>query len=110
MPSPRNTGPLCSLADAGEARAYFGSTTLDRVIDKVLMLFLLLSEAFYPGLGADGILTSLQHFYDEYRLRHKMMRRVWKKAMFDGYERKRLRKEASSFRKLRSKCTKLTEK
>ena len=89
------------------ARAHSRNETWDRVVDNGLMLFRCLSEALFPGLAADGTLTVLHHFYDEYYCRHKMIVRVLKHAMFAGYERERLCKDVTSFLRLRSKRTKL---
>jgi hypothetical protein len=69
------------IAEDAEARACPGNNAPDHVIDKVLMLFLNLSDGLYPGLAAKGILISLQHFYDEYRLLRKVILQVLKKRI-----------------------------
>ena len=56
----------------------------------------------YPGLPAAEILDAVHRFYDEYYFRPKAVYRILRKAAFDGYERKRLYKEARTFLKLRS--------
>jgi hypothetical protein len=90
-------------------RAYSGNDTWGRVVENGLMLLWCLYEALYPGLTADGVLTALQHFYDERYFRPANIFRVLKKARFDGYERQRSRKDAKPFLKLRSKGTELVE-
>ena len=81
-----------NIAEGGEARACPGHNAPDHVIDKALMLFLTLSDRLYPGLGAKGILISLQHFYGEYRSLPKVILQVLKKRTFDHCERKRSHK------------------
>jgi len=56
----------------------------------------------YPGLPAAEVLESVHRFYDEYYFRPKAVYRILRKAAFDGYERKRLYKEARTFLKLRA--------
>jgi hypothetical protein len=73
------------IAEAGEERSRSGNTTLDRIIDKALLLFLNLSEGLYPGLAANGILISLRHFYHEYWLRFKAILRVLDMGAFVLY-------------------------
>jgi hypothetical protein len=88
------------------ARAHSRNETWDRVVDNGLMLFRCLSEALFPGLAADGTLTVLHHFYDEYCYRRKMIVQVLKHTMFAGYEREGLCKDVTSFLRLRFKRTK----
>lgn len=88
------------------ARAYSGVGTWGRVVKNGLMLLWCLSEALYPGLASDGALTTLQHFYDEHFFRPKMVFRTLKKAMLDGYERKRSSKDTTPFLNLHSTRTK----
>jgi hopanoid biosynthesis associated radical SAM protein HpnJ len=68
-----------------------------------------LAHIQYPGLPADEILSAVHRFYDEYYFRPKAVFRILKKAAFDGYERKRLYKEARTFLKLRSARNKLVK-
>lgn len=68
-----------------------------------------LAHIQYPGLPADDILSAVHRFYDEYYFRPKAVFRILKKAAFDGYERKRLYKEARTFLKLRSARNKLVK-
>jgi len=68
-----------------------------------------LAHIQYPGLPADDILSAVHRFYDEYYFRPKAVFRILRKAAFDGYERKRLYKEARTFLKLRSARNKLVK-
>ncbi|HLZ43679.1 MAG TPA: hopanoid biosynthesis associated radical SAM protein HpnJ [Candidatus Sulfotelmatobacter sp.] len=68
-----------------------------------------LAHIQYPGLPADDILAAVHRFYDEYYFRPKAVFRILRKAAFDGYERKRLYKEAKTFLKLRSARNKLVK-
>jgi hypothetical protein len=94
------SGSECRGAETGQtsmARAYSRNETWDHVVDNGLVVFRCLSEALYPGLAADGMLTVLHHFCDEYYYWHKMIVQVLKQAMFAGYERKRLCKDVTPF-------------
>lgn len=93
------------IAEAEGERSRPGNTTLHRVIDKALLLFVNLSEGLYPGLAANGILISLGHFYNERRLRFKAVLRVLDMGAFVLYGLKCFQ----YFLKLCSKRTNLAE-
>ena len=69
-----------------------------------------LAHIQYPGLPADDILSAVHRFYDEYYFRPKAVFRILKKAAFDGYERKRLYREAKTFMKLRAARNRMVKK
>jgi hopanoid biosynthesis associated radical SAM protein HpnJ len=57
----------------------------------------------YPGLSREEIVQSVEHFYDRYYFRPKVVFRIVRKAIFNGRERRRLYKEAREFLALRAK-------
>lgn len=57
----------------------------------------------YPGLSREEIVQAVEHFYDRYYFRPRIIFRIVRKAVFNGHERKRLYKEAKEFLALRSK-------
>lgn len=57
----------------------------------------------YPGLTRGELMRNVEHFYDTYYFRPKVVARIVGKAIFDKEERNRLFTEARQFLKLRSK-------
>jgi hopanoid biosynthesis associated radical SAM protein HpnJ len=57
----------------------------------------------YPGLSREEIVQSVEHFYDRYYFRPRVVFRIVRKAIFNGRERRRLYKEAREFLALRAK-------
>jgi radical SAM superfamily enzyme YgiQ (UPF0313 family) len=57
----------------------------------------------YPGLSREEIVQAVDHFYDRYYFRPRIIFRIVRKAVFNGHERRRLYKEAKEFLALRSK-------
>ena len=57
----------------------------------------------YPGLTRGEMMEAVEHFYDKYYFRPRVVARIVKKAVFNSKERKRLYKEAREYLALRSK-------
>src|ERR1044072_2297747 len=57
----------------------------------------------YPGLSREEIVQSVEHFYDRYYFRPRIIFRIVRKAVFNSHERRRLYKEAKEFLQLRAK-------
>jgi hopanoid biosynthesis associated radical SAM protein HpnJ len=57
----------------------------------------------YPGLSREEIVQAVEHFYDRYYFRPRIVFRIVRGAVFNSRERKRLYKEAREFLQLRSK-------
>jgi hopanoid biosynthesis associated radical SAM protein HpnJ len=57
----------------------------------------------YPGLSREEIVQSVEHFYDRYYFRPRIVFRIVRGALFNSRERRRLYKEAKEFLQLRSK-------
>lgn len=57
----------------------------------------------YPGLSRAEMMEAVEHFYDKYYFRPRIIARILKNAVFDAQERRRLYKEAREYLSLRSK-------
>jgi len=57
----------------------------------------------YPGLSREEIVQAVEHFYDRYYFRPRIIFRIVRRAVFNGHERRRLYKEAKEFLQLRAK-------
>jgi len=57
----------------------------------------------YPGLSRQAIVQAVEHFYDRYYFRPKVVFRIVRRAAFDQNERRRLYKEAKEFLQLRAR-------
>jgi radical SAM superfamily enzyme YgiQ (UPF0313 family) len=57
----------------------------------------------YPGLSRREIVQAVEHFYDRYYFRPKVVFRIVRRAVFDQNERRRLYKEAKEFLQLRAR-------
>ncbi len=57
----------------------------------------------YPGLSRAEMMAAVEHFYDSYYFRPRIVARIVKNAIVDGQERKRLFKEAKEYLSLRAK-------
>jgi len=57
----------------------------------------------YPGLTRREIVEAVEHFYDRYYFRPKVVFRIVRRAIFDNNERRRLYKEAKEFFQLRAR-------
>jgi hopanoid biosynthesis associated radical SAM protein HpnJ len=57
----------------------------------------------YPGLSREEIIQAVEHFYDRYYFRPRIIFRIVRKAVFNSHERRRLYKEAKEFLQLRAK-------
>ncbi len=57
----------------------------------------------YPGLTREEIVQAVEHFYDRYYFRPRIIFRIVRRAAFNGHERRRLYKEAKEFLQLRAK-------
>jgi hopanoid biosynthesis associated radical SAM protein HpnJ len=57
----------------------------------------------YPGLSRGEMMQAVEHFYDQYYFRPRIVARIVKKAIFDSKERSRLYKEAQEYLSLRAK-------
>jgi hopanoid biosynthesis associated radical SAM protein HpnJ len=57
----------------------------------------------YPGLSREEIVQAVEHFYDRYYFRPRIIFRIVRGAVFNSHERRRLYKEAKEFLQLRSK-------
>jgi len=57
----------------------------------------------YPGLTREEIVQAVEHFYDRYYFRPRIVFRIVRGALFSSRERRRLYKEAKEFLQLRSK-------
>lgn len=57
----------------------------------------------YPGLTRREIVEAVEHFYDRYYFRPKVVFRIVRRAVFDNNERRRLYKEAKEFLQLRAR-------
>jgi hopanoid biosynthesis associated radical SAM protein HpnJ len=57
----------------------------------------------YPGLSRAEMMQAVEHFYDKYYFRPRVVARIVKKAVFNAKERRRLYKEARQYLNLRSK-------
>lgn len=57
----------------------------------------------YPGLSRGEMMEAVEHFYDQYYFRPRIVARIVKKAIFDSKERGRLYKEAQEYLSLRAK-------
>src|SRR5215469_3452643 len=57
----------------------------------------------YPDLSHADLVEWVERFYGEYFFRPRVAWRIVRKAVFDGYERRRLYKEAREYMALRSK-------
>ena len=51
----------------------------------------------YPGLSREEIVQAVEHFYDRYYFRPRIVFRIVRGALFDSRERRRLYKEAREF-------------
>lgn len=57
----------------------------------------------YPGLTRAEMMQAVEHFYDKYYFRPRVVARIVKKAVFNSKERRRLYKEAREYMSLRAK-------
>ena len=57
----------------------------------------------YPGLTRQEIVEAVEHFYDRYYFRPRIVFRIVRRALFNHTERKRLYKEAREFLQLRAR-------
>jgi hopanoid biosynthesis associated radical SAM protein HpnJ len=57
----------------------------------------------YPGLSRKEIVAAVEHFYDRYYFRPRIIFRIVRRAFFNSHERRRLYKEAREFLQLRAK-------
>jgi hypothetical protein len=57
----------------------------------------------YPGLSRAEMMQAVEHFYDKYYFRPRVVARIVKKAVFNSKERRRLYKEAREYLSLRAK-------
>jgi hopanoid biosynthesis associated radical SAM protein HpnJ len=57
----------------------------------------------YPGLTRGEMMQAVEHFYDKYYFRPRVVARIVKKAVFNSKERRRLYKEAREYMSLRAK-------
>jgi hopanoid biosynthesis associated radical SAM protein HpnJ len=57
----------------------------------------------YPNLSRQDIVDAVDHFYDRYYFRPRIIYRIVRRAAFNSHERKRLYKEARDFLRLRAK-------
>jgi hypothetical protein len=55
----------------------------------------------YHGLTREEIVQAVEHFYDRYYFRPRIIFRIVRRAAFNGHERRRLYKEAKEFLQLR---------
>ncbi|HXG91995.1 MAG TPA: hopanoid biosynthesis associated radical SAM protein HpnJ [Blastocatellia bacterium] len=57
----------------------------------------------YPGLSREEIVQAVEHFYDRYYFRPRIVFRIVRRAVFNSQERKRLYKEAREYLQLRAR-------
>jgi hopanoid biosynthesis associated radical SAM protein HpnJ len=57
----------------------------------------------YPGLTRQEIVQAVEHFYDRYYFRPRIVYRIVRRALFHAPERRRLYKEAREYLRLRAK-------
>ncbi|MBI4469109.1 MAG: hopanoid biosynthesis associated radical SAM protein HpnJ [Acidobacteria bacterium] len=57
----------------------------------------------YPGLSRGELVQAVEHFYDRYYFRPRVVFRIVRKAFFNGAERRRLYREAREYLTLRAK-------
>ena len=57
----------------------------------------------YPGLSRAEIVAAVEHFYDRYYFRPRIIFRIVRRALFNAPERRRLYREAREFLQLRTK-------
>jgi radical SAM superfamily enzyme YgiQ (UPF0313 family) len=57
----------------------------------------------YPGLNREEIVQAVEHFYDRYYFRPRIVFRIVRRAVFDSAERRRLYKEAREYLQLRAR-------
>ena len=57
----------------------------------------------YPGLTRREIVEAVEHFYDRYYFRPRIVYRIVRRALFNAPERRRLYKEAREYLRLRAK-------
>jgi hypothetical protein len=77
-----------------------GKLIWSRVVESGLALLSCMSEALYPGVGANGVLTAVHHFYAEHHFRPTAVFRMLRKPMFDGCQSERTREHANPFKTL----------
>ncbi len=56
----------------------------------------------YPGLSVEEMMAGMNHFYDAYYFRPRVVWRIVRKALWDSHERKRLYEEAVEYLRIRS--------
>jgi hopanoid biosynthesis associated radical SAM protein HpnJ len=56
----------------------------------------------YPGLGLEEMMAGMNHFYDAYYFRPRVVWRIVRKALWDSHERKRLYEEAVEYLRIRA--------
>jgi hopanoid biosynthesis associated radical SAM protein HpnJ len=57
----------------------------------------------YPGLTRQEIVEAVEHFYDRYYFRPRIVYRIVRRALFNAQERRRLYQEAREYLRLRAK-------
>ena len=56
----------------------------------------------YPGLGREEMMAAMNHFYDSYYFRPRVVWRIVRRALWDADERRRLYHEAVGFFRVRA--------
>lgn len=56
----------------------------------------------YPGLSVEEMMAGMNHFYDAYYFRPRVVWRIVRKALWDSHDRKRLYEEAVEYLRIRS--------
>ena len=56
----------------------------------------------YPGLSVEEMMAGMNHFYDAYYFRPRVVWRIVRKALWDSHERKRLYEEAVEYLRIRA--------
>jgi hopanoid biosynthesis associated radical SAM protein HpnJ len=56
----------------------------------------------YPGLTLEEMMAGMNHFYDAYYFRPRVVWRIVRKALWDSHERKRLYEEAVEYLRIRA--------
>ena len=56
----------------------------------------------YPGLSVEDMMAGMNHFYDEYYFRPRVVWRIVRSALWNSHERKRLYEEAVEYLRIRS--------
>jgi len=100
----------CETIQVSLAHAYPGTELYDHLVRNGFLTDRPLSDSEghqlphieYPGLNRANMMAAVNHFYDSYYFRPRVVWRIVRKALWDAHERKRLYHEAVQYLRLRA--------